>query len=100
LGQAQLIETDLTEANLHGANLRGANLTDANLENALLTDTFLKGVDLSTQSNLTVEQIESADIDKTTLLPEHLSVTWITEKTFKCRINEGANKKNKKQTKK
>ena len=49
------------------ANFRGANFRDANLEG-----TILRGADLREAKNLTREQLATAIIDETTLLPDYL----------------------------
>lgn len=69
--------TNLSGANLRGANLEhadasGADFRGADFENANLTGTVLKGADLTGAKNLTPEQVRSAIIDDTTLLPSYL----------------------------
>jgi uncharacterized protein YjbI with pentapeptide repeats len=95
---ADLAEADLTEANLHKANLVGANLREARLVEAKLTraslvdaflggadlahadlagadlgGTHLFGADLSHARNLTQKQLNSANGDAQTKLPEGLT---------------------------
>lgn len=89
LSFSYLMRADLAGANLEGADLSGsviieANLIEANLEDADLTDAYLHGTDLSKVLNLTADQIESAFIDRETMLPEYLQVVWTSEKTFTC----------------
>ncbi len=72
---AYLPRTDLSFANLEGAKLHGADFTGAdwrgvNLKDARLEGTILRGADLTGAKNVTVEQLRSAVIDKTTKLPE------------------------------
>jgi uncharacterized protein YjbI with pentapeptide repeats len=62
LNGADLGDANLQEANLEGAFLQGANLREANL----------RGADLRNVEGLTKEQIESADIDDETKLPDGL----------------------------
>ena len=71
--------TDLSYANLEGANLSDADCTNvnfrgANFKNTVLKGTILNGADMRDAANLTKEQIQTAIIDKNTLLPEYLSV--------------------------
>lgn len=54
---AHRTDTDIISANLSGVDFSGANL---------------RGVDLRHAIGLTREQIESANIDETTLLPDEL----------------------------
>jgi uncharacterized protein YjbI with pentapeptide repeats len=77
LSGAKVRRTNLSRANLTGANLShadltGANLRGANLAGAILTGTILRGADLSDVKNLTKEQIASAVVDDTTILPSNL----------------------------
>tara|TARA_R110002110_G_scaffold209163_1_gene421527 strand:- start:175 stop:438 length:264 start_codon:yes stop_codon:yes gene_type:complete len=70
--------TDLSNANLEDANFSGADCTNAifrgaNFKNTILEGTILKGADLRDAINLTKEQIDTAIIDKKTLLPNYLS---------------------------
>ena len=62
----------LKGAYLQGAYLKGAYLRWADLEGADLEGADLQGVDLSQVLGLTKEQIESADIDDETKLPDGL----------------------------
>lgn len=89
LSFSYLMRADLTGANLEGVDLSDsviieANLSEANLEDADLTDAYLHGTDLRRVRNLTADQIESAFIDRDTLVPEYLQVVWTSEKTFTC----------------
>ena len=87
---AYLKKTDLENANLENANLRGANLRWANLENANLRganlmradfqeanmeNTQLHGANLKMAEGLTREQLDKAQVDETTVLPESLKTS-------------------------
>ena len=76
---ANLREADLTSAVLSEADLNGADLTDAEL-----TDAYLHGADLRNTINLTCDQLELANLDKTTQLPENIQLTWTSDSTFQC----------------
>lgn len=84
---ANFDRTNLYGAVLAGANLTGANLTDtnfgigslayaelvgANLTGARLGHTSLEAANLADASGLTQDQIESANIDEFTRLPDYL----------------------------
>jgi uncharacterized protein YjbI with pentapeptide repeats len=71
---AKLYRADLTRANLQGANFMEANLQEVDLMGANLQQTKLRGADLTGVTNLTREQIESADVDSTTVLPNNLTI--------------------------
>jgi uncharacterized protein YjbI with pentapeptide repeats len=69
--------TDLTGASLRGANLTGADATnavfrEADFEGELLAGTILRGADLSGAKNLTIEQLSSAIINDSTILPGYI----------------------------
>jgi uncharacterized protein YjbI with pentapeptide repeats len=70
--RTNLSHANLTRANLSYADLTGANLSGANLTGAILKGTILRGADLSGAVNLTKEQLASAVIDETTILPAYL----------------------------
>ena len=79
--EANLSEADLSEANLSGAdlsralkgaNLKGANLKGANLKGAKLKGAKLQDTDLSAAKGLTQEQVDSAEGNENTKLPEAL----------------------------
>jgi len=93
LGWAGLIGADLSSADLRGASLfeadlRGAELTNAYLNGAHLSGADLSGADLlmarlhraglSEASNLTQAQIDKADGDSSTELPQglHMPERW------------------------
>jgi uncharacterized protein YjbI with pentapeptide repeats len=77
LGGAFIRRVDLSGAILVGADFSGADCTNANFrgadfEGAILEGTILKGADLRDARNLTKQQIQSAVIDSSTLLPAGL----------------------------
>lgn len=78
LQRSNFENADLRDVNLFEANLQFANLLNANLQRAqfseevLFTQANLKGTDLTGATGLTLGQIESATIDKTTKLPDYL----------------------------
>lgn len=59
-------------ANLTAANLFMANLAGADLSGSILKGANLRGANLSKVKNLTREQVESAIIDDSTILPDYL----------------------------
>ena len=74
---ANLTEADLLHGRLNEANLRGANLSSARLDHvdfasADLTGANLKGASLHHAKNLTGDQLKSARLSKSTILPPHL----------------------------
>ena len=74
---ANLSGAYLWGANLSGAYLWGANLSEANLGGAHLSGAHLRGADLRGASlegvkNLTREQLEKAQTDDKTILPDYL----------------------------
>lgn len=71
---ANLYRADLTRANLQGANFMAANLQEVDLMGAKLQQTKLRRADLTGVTNLKREQIESADVDSTTVLPNNLTI--------------------------
>ncbi len=88
---ANLAEADLTSAYLIKSNLSGANLSEADLTDVVLAEATLKGADfrdaelmgawlngadLTGAVNLTADQIEDANIDRDTRLPEYLKLAW------------------------
>ncbi len=82
--RANLSGSDLSGADLSNAVLAEANLTGANFSEAEMTDTWLNGCDLSGALNLTCDQIEDANIDRDTRLPDYIKVTWNDNGTFDC----------------
>jgi len=74
LRRTDLSRTILERANLSRADFTGALFVGANFKDANLDGTILIGADLSEARNLTREQLRRAIIDKTTILPEYLSL--------------------------
>jgi hypothetical protein len=72
LQRAFLYEANLRGAMLYRANLRGAWLWKAQLHNTILEGAHLEGADLTAVEGLTWEQLQQANIDKATKLPEYL----------------------------
>lgn len=85
---ADLSGARMEETDFEGASLQVANLSRAVLKNSNLKGADLKGANLRYTTGLTKDQIESALIDKTTLLPSHLKVKWKSEKEFECHTVE------------
>ena len=69
---ARLSVADLMGANLRLANLRGADFWMADMKNTQLEGAELQGANLCDVTNLTREQVASAIIDDTTVLPPGL----------------------------
>jgi uncharacterized protein YjbI with pentapeptide repeats len=79
---ADLAETDLRGSRLEGASLFGADLRDAvldraNLADANLTGANLRGASLVGARNLTTAQLQEAEGDGTTVLPDYLEAPLI-----------------------
>lgn len=72
LRRAKLEKAILWNANLQRASLIKANLQEANLEGANLQGTDLRGANLQGAKNLSQKQIELAQIDSETILPDYL----------------------------
>ena len=72
---------DLIEADLIGVDLSGAKLREANLHGTFLVAVKLDGADLSTAKGLSQPQINSAQGDKDTKLPEEFQrpPRWLNE---------------------
>jgi uncharacterized protein YjbI with pentapeptide repeats len=83
--QKELTYADLSEANLSNVNFMGANLNYANLKNANLSNANLKGVNLHLTTNITCEQIKSAVIDESTLLPSYISLVGSPGHIVECK---------------
>lgn len=67
--RSSLREVNLSGADLTGADLSGADLQGANLRLTKLDRADLRGADLTDAVGLTREQLASAKLDHTTLLP-------------------------------
>jgi uncharacterized protein YjbI with pentapeptide repeats len=72
---ARLSVADLMCANLRRANLRNADFWMADLKDAILQGADLQGANLSDVTNLTQQQVDSAVISETTVLPAGLRHT-------------------------
>ena len=77
-----LQEADLSKANLQGANLKGINLRKAKLRGADLQGADLSGANLKSALNLTCDQVETAFINKETLLPDSIPIFWISKTEY------------------
>jgi len=62
----------LQTANLNRSVLKGANLNRADL----------RGANLRYVVGLTCDQIETAQIDRKTLLPSYIKINWTSETAF------------------
>jgi uncharacterized protein YjbI with pentapeptide repeats len=67
-----VLRSTLEGSSLKGAILEGTNLQGAILKGAMLEDAKLQGADLRGAQDLTQEQIEQAEGDENTKLPENL----------------------------
>jgi hypothetical protein len=72
LSRSNMRMADLSEANLSGAIVSGADLLRAILRETNLSKADLRGADLRGAEILTQKQIDQADGDKDTTLPDHL----------------------------
>lgn len=70
---ALLSGSDLREANLEGANLASAKLVGVNLDETVLKDAYLYEADLSGVERCTVDQLLTALIFPSTILPQELA---------------------------
>lgn len=66
-------DANLQDADLGGVDLQGANLNGANLQGAELFGTNFKGANLAAAIGVLRDQLEEAEIDQTTRLPEDLT---------------------------
>lgn len=74
LQDANLIGSNLQNAKLAGANLEAVLLSTANLQDANFQEANLSRANLSGCENLELQQIEQAIGDRTTMLPENLTI--------------------------
>lgn len=74
LQQANLYEANLEQANFYEANLEQTILTGTNLNQAILQKARVFGADMTRCENLESHQLELAFGDRTTLLPENLTI--------------------------
>ena len=93
---ANLEGADLRWASLMEADFRGANLTKAKLIKTDLNGTDFDGADLSEANlleakNLSCQQIKSAKIDRKTILPDYIKVTWAEDDSYTCEMVEDSN---------
>lgn len=87
LSYTYLIKANLKNANLEGADLSGTVLAEADLSGADLKDTelyetWLNSANLEGALNLTPEQLEDANIDQNTRLPDYIKIEWTSETTY------------------
>lgn len=68
-----LFMVELQDADLLGVDLQGADLQGANLQGAEFVGANLKRADLSEALGFTQDQLDDAEIDDTTRLPEDLA---------------------------
>jgi len=72
LQEAELSRSLLHKADIWNANLRGTRIKGADLLKAKLPSAKLQGANLSDAENLKQDQIELADGDSTTVLPDYV----------------------------
>lgn len=72
LQKAKLICAELQETDMTCAALQGANFQDANLKNLDMSYAKLQRANFTGVKNLEQEQIDSAEGDRTTILPDYL----------------------------
>jgi uncharacterized protein YjbI with pentapeptide repeats len=60
----------------------GCDLTGANLHNTYLNHADLSGANLKSALNLTCDQVETAFINKETLLPDSIPIFWISKTEY------------------
>lgn len=90
LEEANLMVANLTNADLSDTKLINSKMTGPNLQSATLFNTNLKGADLGGAKNLTCQQLQSAEIDRKTKLPDYIKVTWADDDTYTCEMVEGS----------
>ncbi|AFZ27852.1 putative low-complexity protein [Cylindrospermum stagnale PCC 7417] len=73
LQRAFLYQANLQRAFLYQANLQEAVLSEANLQGANLYQAKLQGAKFTSAKNLTSQQIESAEGDENTILPDDIT---------------------------
>ena len=88
-GKLKYSQQDLRKADLKGkdfymADLRGADFTGANLDGAFLRDANLRGPNLSSVTNISCVDIESAYIDKETQFPKSIRIKWRSDRDYVC----------------
>src|ERR1041385_7100280 len=81
---AALFRINLKNADLRGRNLAGTtNLSWADLTGAFLSQTDLRGSDLRNAKGMTLDQVEIAQIDDHTILPDYLTLQLAIRKAEK-----------------
>ena len=80
-----LASVELDEVDFTDADLDRVDFTDAEFKEVTLKGAQLNGANLETVSDLSPEQVNSAQIDKFTKLPAHLEVIWEGKK-FECKL--------------
>jgi hypothetical protein len=91
LGEANLSQADFCRAEFIETVFTGAEFSEANFDNAEFFQAKLEGADLTGAKNLTCEQIESANIDRDTVFPDYIKVTWADDETYTCEMVEDSN---------
>jgi uncharacterized protein YjbI with pentapeptide repeats len=84
LMRADLTNADLTHVNFRGAVLSEADLAGADLKDAEFMDAYLCGANLAGVRNLTCDQLELANLDRDTKLPDYISLQWVSDTAFRC----------------
>ena len=69
---AVLRDVNLQDADLYAVDLGGADLSGANFKSAILLDTDIRGANLTSVKNLTMEQLRWAIYDSATIFPDSL----------------------------
>ena len=82
LGNANLFGADLTNSELIAADLAGCDFSESNLENTYLNHADLSGANLNSAKNLTRDQVETAFINKETILPDSISLIWVSNTEY------------------
>lgn len=77
--QAYFEYANLTKANFTNANLRDAELQNTNLLGTVFDNADMRGANLKGVHNLTVEQLNKARLDSTTILPEGFEYDPVTK---------------------
>ena len=82
MANANLSGANLTNSELIAADLVGCDFTKANLDNTYLNHADLCGANLKSAINLNRDQVETAFINKKTLLPDSIPILWISETEY------------------
>jgi uncharacterized protein YjbI with pentapeptide repeats len=78
---------DLTKADFVNVNFKFAKFAGANLEGATFDRCDFEGANFIMTKNLTCEQIRSSKIDRRTVLPDYMKITW-NDDTYECEMIE------------